>query len=139
MTSLVKGFREFILRGNVVDLAVGIIIGAAFGAVVTALVDGILNPLIGAIFGQPNLDTIWTITFNGSNILPGVFLTAVLNFLLIALAVYGLVVVPMNRLAARRTSDEVEEPAPAPATPEDVVLLAEIRDLLAAQGTRSAS
>ncbi len=137
MTSLVKGFREFILRGNVVDLAVGIVIGAAFGAVVTAFVDGILNPLIGAIFGQPNLDNIWTITINDSSILPGVFLTAVLNFLLIALAVYSMIVVPMNKLAER--TKKPEEPAAAPVTPDDVILLKEIRDLLAAQGKGSAS
>lgn len=131
MSKLVSGFREFILRGNVIDLAVGIIIGAAFGAVVQALVNGILNPLIGAIFGQPNLDRIWTITINDSDILPGVFLTALLNFLLIALAIYLLVVVPMNRLDEIRKARQPKEPEVPPALAADVVLLQEIRDLLA--------
>jgi large conductance mechanosensitive channel len=126
--SLVTGFREFILRGNVVDLAVGIVIGAAFGAVVNALVEGILNPLIGALFGQPNLDRIWTITLNESNILPGVFLTALLNFLLIAFAIYLVVVAPMNRLNEIRRARTPEVPA---ALAPDLVLLQEIRDLLA--------
>lgn len=123
-----NGYKQFILRGNVVDLAVGIVIGAAFGAVITALVEGVLNPLIGAIFGQPNLDRIWTITINGSSILPGMVLTALLNFLLVALAVYAFVVAPMNALAARRKAGEVAEPT-APA--EDIILLQEIRDILA--------
>ncbi len=123
-----NGYKTFILRGNVVDLAVGIVIGAAFGAVVTALVDGIITPLIAAIFGGPNLDGIWTITVNGASIMPGVVLTALVNFLLVALAIYAFVVTPMNTLAARRKAGEEDEPA-APA--EDVLLLQEIRDLLA--------
>lgn len=128
--SLVKGFREFILRGNVIDLAVGIVIGAAFGAVVNALVEGVLNPFIGGVFGQPNLDRIWTITINESNVLPGVLLTALLNFLLVALAIYLVIVVPMNKLAELRRARSVDEAVP-PALAADVVLLQEIRDLLA--------
>ena len=133
MSGLTKGFRDFVLRGNVVDLAVGIVIGAAFGAVVTAFVEGVLNPLIGAIFGQPNLDRIWTITINDSQILPGVVLTALLNFLLVALAIYAVVVAPLNRMAERRAAAAAaaEEPEAPPAPAEDVVLLTEIRDLLA--------
>lgn len=131
MKSLITGFRAFILRGNVLDLAVGIVIGAAFGAVVNALVEGILNPLIGAIFGQPNLDRIWTITINDSNILPGVLLTALLNFLLIALAIYLVVVVPVNRMAELRRARLVDEAPVPPALAAEIVLLQEIRDLLA--------
>jgi large conductance mechanosensitive channel len=131
MKGLITGFREFILRGNVLDLAVGIVIGAAFGAVVNALVEGILNPLIGAIFGQPNLDRIWTITINDSDILPGVFLTALLNFLLVALAIYLAVVVPVNRLAAMRRARSVNDAEVPPALAAEIVLLQEIRDLLA--------
>lgn len=128
----INGYKEFVLRGNVIDLAVGIVIGAAFGAVIKALVDGILNPLVGAIFGQPNLDQIWTITINGTNILPGMVLTALINFLLVALAIYAFVVAPMNHVAARRKAAAAAEPK-APA--EDVLVLREIRDLLA-QGKR---
>lgn len=128
----INGYKEFILRGNVIDLAVGIVIGAAFGAIIKALVDGILNPLVGAIFGQPNLDQIWTITINGTSILPGMVLTALINFMLVALAIYSFVVAPMNARAARRKAGQEAAPA-APA--EDVLLLTEIRDLLA-QGKR---
>lgn len=122
------GFKTFIMRGNALDLAVGVVIGAAFGAIVTALVTGIISPLIAAIFGQPNLDRIWVITANGTEILPGMVLTALLNFVLVAFAVYAFVVVPINALNAR--VKEQKEAAPT-APPEDVVVLKEIRDLLA--------
>ena len=132
-TGFLDGFKEFISRGNAVDLAVGVVIGAAFGAVVTSLVDGILNPLIGGIFGQPNLNEIWTISLGDAKILPGMVLTALINFLLIAAAIYFLVVLPLNKLAERRAKGLEPEPA-APA--EDVLLLSEIRDLLAAQSQK---
>jgi len=130
--AVLQGFKEFISRGNAVDLAVGVVIGAAFGAVVTALVDNVLNPLIGGIFGQPNLDRIWVITLSGggepTEILFGAVLTALINFLLVAAAIYFFVVVPLNKLAERRDrGEEPEDEAPA----EDVALLTEIRDLLA--------
>lgn len=129
---MIDGFKEFISRGNAVDLAVGVVIGAAFGAVVNSLVEGIINPLIGGIFGQPDLTRIWTITLrNNAEMLPGAVLTALINFLLIALAVYFLVVLPLNKLAERRARGLEPEPE-APA--EDVALLMEIRDLLAARG-----
>lgn len=125
------GFKEFIARGNAVDLAVGVVIGAAFGAVVTALVDGILNPLIGGIFGQPNLDNIWTITLrDNAQVKPGMVLTALISFILVAAAVYFCVVLPLNKLAARRAKAAEPEPE-APAA--DVLVLQEIRDLLKAQ------
>ncbi|UFU07302.1 large conductance mechanosensitive channel protein MscL [Ruania halotolerans] len=132
---MLQGFKDFISRGNAIDLAVGVIIGAAFGAVVTALVDNVLNPLVGGIFGQPDLDRIWVITMRAAEgevpateILVGTVLTALINFLLVAVALYFAVVVPMNKLAERRAKGE--EPAPeAPA--EDIALLTEIRDLLA--------
>lgn len=132
---MLQGFKDFIARGNAVDLAVGVVIGAAFGAVVTALVDNVLNPLIGGIFGQPNLDRIWVITLSPATgggepteVLFGAVLTALINFLLVAAAIYFCVVVPLNKLAERRARGEEEEPEP-PA--EDVALLTEIRDLLA--------
>lgn len=122
------GFKTFIMRGNALDLAVGLVIGVAFGAIVTALVDGIINPLIAAIFGKPNLDQIWVISANGAQIMPGMVLTALINFLLVALAVYAFVVMPVNALNARKDKAAAAAPA-APA--EDVVVLKEIRDLLA--------
>src|SRR5690625_5991242 len=108
---MIQGFRDFIARGNAVELAVGIVIGAAFGSVVEAITDKVLNPLIGVIFGQPNLDRILVISTRGEEILPGAVLTALINFLLVAAAIYFLVVVPMNKLAARRRKGQVEESA----------------------------
>ena len=98
---MIKGFRDFILRGNVVDLAVAVVIGAAFGAVITAFVADIITPLIAAIFGQPDFSAL-TFTINGSKFLYGAFINAVISFLLIAAAIYFVVVVPMNKLAERR-------------------------------------
>ena len=98
---MIKGFRDFILRGNVVDLAVAVVIGAAFGAVVTAFVKDIITPLIAAIFGQPDFSAL-KFTINSSTFFYGSFINAVVSFLLIAAAVYFVVVVPMNKLAERR-------------------------------------
>lgn len=124
---MLTGFKDFISRGNAVDLAVGVVIGAAFGAVITSIVEGILNPLIGAIFGQPNFDAVWTLTINGTPIQPFIVVTALVNFLLVALAIYVCVVVPLNKLAAKRT---VAEPEPEEQSDESL-LLTEIRDILA--------
>ncbi len=107
---MIKGFRDFILRGNVVDLAVAVVIGAAFGAVITAFVADIITPLIAAIFGQPDFSQL-TFTINSSKFLYGSFINAVISFLLIAAAVYFVVVVPMNKLAERRARGQ------APADP----------------------
>ena len=97
-----KGFREFILRGNVVDLAVAVVIGAAFGAVVNALVANLITPLIAAIFGKPDFSGL-TFTINGSRFLYGSFINAVVSFVLVAAAIYFVVVMPMNKLAERRS------------------------------------
>ena len=126
--TVLAGFKNFIMRGNVVDLAVAVVIGAAFGAVVTAFVEGILTPLVAAVFGQPNLDSVGTFTINNADFSISVVLTALLNFLFIAAAIYFAVVMPLNKLAERRKAGVVEEPE-APAA--DVALLTEIRDLLA--------
>lgn len=141
MKSMLAGFKEFIMRGSVVDLAVGIIIGGAFTAVVTAMVDNILNPIIGAIFGKPDLTGLWDITLRGAHdgidasvLSVGGFLNAVLNFLIIAAALYFAIVMPLNKLAERRARGQEEEPEPLA---QDTVLLQEIRDLLAAQSGRS--
>jgi large conductance mechanosensitive channel len=123
-----KEFREFVLRGNVVDLAVAVVMGAAFGAVVTAFVADIITPIIAAIFGNPDFSGL-QFTINGSVFRYGAFFNAVISFVLIATAIFFFVVKPVNALMARRKAKE--EPAPE-APPEDVQLLTEIRDLLAA-------
>lgn len=122
---MIKGFRDFLMRGNVVDLAVAVVIGAAFTAVINAVVEGFINPLIAAIFGQPNLNDVGNFTINNAQFSIGVILTALLNFVLVAAAVYFVIVVPMNALRARTAKAEEEAP-PA----EDIVLLTEIRDAL---------
>jgi len=101
-----KGFKEFILRGNVMDLAVAVVIGAAFTAVVTALVKDLLTPLIAAIAGAPDFSGI-ALTVNGSKLLIGDFLNAVIAFLMLATVVYFFVVLPMNTLMARLKRGEV--------------------------------
>jgi large conductance mechanosensitive channel len=95
-----KGFRQFILRGNVVDLAVAVVIGAAFGAVVTSFVTNILTPFIAAIVGKPDFSA-FTLTVNGAVIAYGTFLNALISFLLVAAAVYFFLVAPMNAWKAR--------------------------------------
>jgi large conductance mechanosensitive channel len=123
---MLKEFREFILRGNVVDLAVAVVIGAAFGAIVAALVQDLVTPLIAAIGGKADFSRL-TFTINGSVFRYGHFLNAVISFLIIGAVIFFLVVKPLNALLARRKAKE-EPPPLAPA--EDVVLLTEIRDLL---------
>jgi large conductance mechanosensitive channel len=105
-----KGFREFVLRGNVVDMAVGVVIGAAFGAIVTALVKDLLTPLIAALVGKPDFSG-YVFEVNGSKFLYGDFINAVVSFLLIAAAIYYFVVLPVNTLMARFPKNE---PAAAP-------------------------
>jgi large conductance mechanosensitive channel len=97
---MLKGFKEFLFRGNVVDLAVAVVIGAAFGAVVTALVKDLITPLIAAIVGKPDFSAL-TFTINNSKFLYGEFLNAVVSFVLIASAIYFIIVVPMNTIQTR--------------------------------------
>ena len=105
-----KGFREFVLRGNVVDMAVGVVIGAAFGSIVTALVKDLLTPLIAALVGKPDLSA-FSFEVNGSKFLYGDFLNAVVAFLLIAAAVYYFVVLPVNKLMERFQPASAAAPA----------------------------
>ncbi len=107
---MLSGFKQFILRGNVVDLAVGVVIGAAFGSVVTAFTKDLLTPLIAALVGKPDFSSInFTV---GSTVFPiGDFINALVSFLLIAAAVYFFVVTPINALIARTRK------SPAPADP----------------------
>jgi large conductance mechanosensitive channel len=127
---MIKEFREFILRGNVVDLAVAVVIGAAFGAVVTAFVADFVTPLIAAIGGKPDFSAL-SFTINGSKFSYGHFINAVISFLIIAAVIFFAIVKPLNTLAARRKANIEPEPE-APA--EDIILLTDIRDLLR-QGT----
>ena len=126
---MIQGFKNFIMRGNVVDLAVAVVIGAAFTTVVTSFTNNIVNPLIAA-FGGGNVNGLGfqLVSGNPKTVIDlGAVLTAIINFLIVAAVVYFLVVTPMNLLAERRKRGEEPEPK-APA--EDIVLLQEIRDLL---------
>jgi large conductance mechanosensitive channel len=132
---VLKGFKEFIMRGNIVDLAVAVVIGTAFKAVVDALVANIITPIIAAIGGQPDFSTL-TFTINKSKFLYGAFINTIISFVIVAAAIYFVVVLPLNKMAERRAArlaagQPVEEAA---AKGEDVVLLEQIRDLLQAQG-----
>ena len=122
---MLSGFKDFITRGNVIDLAVGMIIGTAFTAVITALVNSILMPAISMLVGSPTFDDFFVF----GQIKVGIFLTAVVNFLLIAAALYFCIVMPVNKFNERRAAkldleEETEEEDP------QVALLKEIRDAL---------
>jgi large conductance mechanosensitive channel len=127
---MIQGFRNFILRGNVVDLAVGVVIGAAFSGVVTAFTKAFLEPVIKLVTGGVNFGGRLILAGSGANAIAieyGAFITALITFLLTALVVYLLVVTPMNRLTERFKQDD----KPAKAEPSNQEkLLAEIRDLL---------
>jgi large conductance mechanosensitive channel len=128
---MLKGFKDFILRGNVVDLAVAVVIGAAFATIVTSFTKGIIQPLIASLgaadpgagglnFKLRPENPATLVDING-------LLTSTINFVIVAAVIYFLIIVPMNLLAERRRRGEEPEPA---APPEDIVLLQEIRDLL---------
>ena len=116
-----RGFKTFLLRGNVVDLAVGFVIGVAFGAVVTALVKDLVTPLIAAIFGKPDFGAL-TFTINNSKFLYGDFINAVVAFVLVAAVIYYLVVVPYTALVSRSR----KEPPADPTTKKCTECLSEI-------------
>ncbi|MEL4317625.1 large conductance mechanosensitive channel protein MscL [Leifsonia sp. YIM 134122] len=134
---VLKGFREFILRGNVIDLAVAVVIGAAFTAVVNSIVTNLFNPLIGALFKAESLDEslVWTIALptGSAEVKFGAVIGSVITFLIVAAVVYFVFVLPINKLKEaqeRRRKAGVSEPD-SPDTELDI--LSEIRDLLAAQ------
>ncbi len=137
---MLKGFREFILRGNVIDLAVAVVIGTAFTAIVNGLVTGIFNPVIALIFNAGELAKAGVELRPPEGHTPavlvswGLVISAVMQFLLVAIVVYFALIVPMNyakRIRLRRKGSEAE--ADAPAAPTELELLTEIRDLLAKQ------
>jgi large conductance mechanosensitive channel len=119
---MLKGFKQFLLRGNVVDLAVAVVMGAAFGGVVTSLVAHIVTPLIAAIAGKPDFSAL-SVTVNNSKIAYGMFLNAVISFVMVGAAVYFFIVAPMNALTARMRRGE---PAPDPTTKKCPECLSEI-------------
>jgi large conductance mechanosensitive channel len=130
---MLKGFKDFLLRGNVVDLAVAVVIGAAFGAVVTSFVNSFLNPLIGLVSGGGQFGG--ELVINEQHFTWGAFISTLIGFALTAAVVYFVVMVPMRRLVERRIRGE----EPGPVAPTEVELLVEIRDLLRAQQARSGS
>ena len=123
---ILKEFKDFLTKGNLIEIAVAFVIAAAFGAVIKALVDFVIMPFIAAIVGKPSFDDlVWTL--NDAVIPYGMFITALVTFVLIAAAVFFFIVKPYNAYKARRA--KAEEAAPA-APAEDIVLLREIRDRL---------
>jgi large conductance mechanosensitive channel len=132
VSKVVQEFKEFILRGNVVELAVAVIIGAAFTGIVTAVNDGLVSPLVGMLGGRDFTE--YDFVLNDSTFNYGIVINAAISFLMVAAIVFFLIVKPMNILMARMKRDVQDEPA-APETPADVALLTEIRDLLKAQRT----
>lgn len=130
-----KGFKEFIMRGNVLDLAVAVVVGAAFNTVVQSLVDNVINPIAAAIFGKPDFSDALAMTLResaeGDTVLRlGAWITDIVSFLIVAFSVF-LVVKTFEKLQTLRRVDAVDE---TPAPSDEAVLLAEIRDALKAQG-----
>ncbi len=123
---MLNDFKQFLLRGNVVDLAVGVVIGTAFGSVVSSLVADLLTPLISAIAKLPDFSNL-SFTLNGSTFKYGNFINVLISFIMVASAIFFFVVKPMNILVNKMKK---EKPADAPKGPTEAELLTEIRDLL---------
>src|SRR5690554_5134536 len=143
---MLKGFKEFIMRGNVIDLAVAVVIGAAFTAIVNTLVEGLLNPALGALFRADNLKSAWIVEIPSlaggppAELMFGAVVAAIIQFLLVAAAVYFALVLPVNKLKERAEARR-EAGQPKPEDPiTELDLLTEIRDLLArTEGTEHGS
>jgi large conductance mechanosensitive channel len=125
MRGILKEFRDFITRGNVIDLAIAVVIGAAFGALVASFVENLLTPLIAAIFGEPDFSQL-TFTINGSVFKYGTFINALITFVTVAAAVFLFVVKPVNSMRERQRKGEEEPPEPT----EEVKIPTESRDAL---------
>jgi large conductance mechanosensitive channel len=106
---MLKGFRDFVLRGNVVDLAVAVILGAAFNAIINSLVGDVLNPLIAATIGKPDFSSV-VLVVGGGQIKVGIFFNAVVSFLIVSFVVYFAIVLPTNSLLARMKKGEAPPP-----------------------------
>ncbi len=125
---MLKGFKEFLMRGNVVDLAVAVVIGAAFNTVVEQFTASLIDPIVGMVFNADSLATALQVHLPGGGVLAfGAVIAASINFVIVAAAVYFIFVLPMNRLRDRNPAAEEE------AAPTEQELLTEIRDLLKAQ------
>lgn len=146
-----EGFKKFIARGNMIDMAVGVVMGGAVTTVVNSIVNSVINPFIAMIFGKPNMDGLLAITFNGATVSFGAVLGAILNFLIIAVAVYFCILVPINKfrdmteallaktkLAEQKEADEEAASAEPTAEEQTVLLLQQIRDELAKQNAQNA-
>ena len=148
---MLEGFKKFIARGNMIDMAVGVVMGGAVTTVVNSIVNSVINPFIAMIFGKPNRDGLLAITFNGATVSFGAVLGAILNFLIIAVAVYFCILVPINKfrdmteallaktkLAEQKKADEEAASAEPTAEEQTVLLLQQIRDELAKQNAQNA-
>jgi len=139
---MLKGFKEFISRGNVIDLAVAVVIGAAFTAVVNAVVNEVLNPAIGALFNAKSLDDSLTVVIPAlsggeANLRFGAIIGALIQFLIVAAFVYFAVIVPINHLKKASFRKRDESDAEKESAPTELELLGQIRDLLAVQSGES--
>ncbi len=134
---MMDGFKKFILRGSVIDMAVGVVMGSAVTAVVTAIVKHIINPLIAMICGKTELDGVLTVTLNGATISFGAVIGALLNFLIIATAVYFCIVIPINKLRELGVNllqiahEKTEEEKRKEREEKTIQLLQDIRDEIA--------
>lgn len=124
---MINEFKEFLLRGNVIDLAVAVVIGAAFTAIVTAMVEGIINPLIALLVGEQKISDV-VVNVSGTEFLVGQVIGAVINFVLVGLVLFVFVKAANVLMRARR--DETTQEVPEEQTPEEIVLLRQIRDRL---------
>lgn len=106
---MLKGFRDFLFRGNVVDLAVAVVIGGAFGSIVTSLVKDIVTPIIGAIGGQPDFSGLY-VSVNNSKFMIGSFINAIISFVLISAVIYFVIILPMNRIMVKMKKEEKKDP-----------------------------
>ncbi|RNE56998.1 large conductance mechanosensitive channel protein MscL [Cryobacterium tepidiphilum] len=131
---MIQGFKKFIMRGNVIDLAVAVVVGAAFTAIVNSIVEGILNPLIASMFSADTLAQSLVVDLSGKNdLLFGKVLAAGINFLLVAAVVYFVFVLPINKFKeAQARRDQPADVSPADQPPTELELLTQIRDLMAA-------
>ena len=131
---MIEGFKKFIARGNMIDMAVGVVMGGAVTTVVNSIVNNVINPFIAMIFGKPNMDGLLAITFNNATVSFGAVLGAILNFLIIAAAVYFCILVPINKF---RDVTEALLAKTKLAEERTILLLQQIRDELARQNARN--
>lgn len=125
----IKGFKKFISRGSMIDMAVGVVMGSAVTTVVNSIVNHLISPLIGMIGGVPDMSGVLTITFNGATISFGAILNAIINFLLIGVAVYLCIVLPINKLRDMAANEEAKNTEPT-TEEQTLAVLQEIRDEL---------